>query len=96
MNALVYILLIGLALFSIVAVMVIVLREKRPHDAHLAYVRSPWGEEKVVNHEKQAHEDATDGEALATPITVPDPEAGTPAAHAPVTDDETRDDKPPA
>lgn len=36
------ILVIALALFSIVAVMFLILREKVDHDAPLKYVRSPW------------------------------------------------------
>lgn len=41
------ILVIALALFSVVAVMYLILREKEDHDAHLKYVRSPWADDVV-------------------------------------------------
>lgn len=45
MGTLFTILVVALAFFSIVIMMVIVLREKVDHEAHLKYVRSPWNDE---------------------------------------------------
>jgi hypothetical protein len=77
MNALVTLLLIGIALFSVLLVMYVVGKEQRGHDDHLSYQRSPWPNEPELPAAK------TDAEALAEPITVPDE----PGNHAPVTED---------
>ena len=63
------ILVIALALFSIVAVMFLIMREKVDHEAPLKYVRSPWTEEATeTQHGVDAHFQKTDGEALASSV----------------------------
>ena len=76
MDTLVALLLIGMALFSVLLVMYVVGKEKRSHDDHLSYNRSPWP------HEPELPAAKTDAEVLAEPVTVPEP-----GDHAPVTED---------
>lgn len=83
MEVLFAILLIGLALFSIVGTMAFVMREKRDHEAHTRYVRSPWPNEPVNTPASQK----TDDESLSQSVTVPDP-----GDHVPVAEDATPDD----
>ena len=79
------VLLVLLALSSIVLTMWFVMREKREHDAHTRYRRSPWAEEPVrlANHE-------TVVETHDEPVTVVMPEAG---AHTPLTEHVVPDDE---
>jgi hypothetical protein len=72
MDALFTILVIALALFSVVAVMVIILREKVDHDAHLKYVRSPWTEEATEAQEAvDAHFQKSDAGEAQPRVTSP-------------------------
>lgn len=72
MEALFTILVIALALFSIVAVMFLILREKVDHDAHLKYVRSPWTDDATEAQEAvDAHFQKSDESAESTRVTSP-------------------------
>lgn len=75
MEILFAIFVIGLAISTMVLMMTVVMREKHAPDAYLRYRRSPW-DEPVAPAEATDHPDA------------PAADAGTPAAHAPVTEDE--------
>jgi len=77
MNALVTLLLIAIALFSVLLVMYVVGKEQRHEDDARHYRRTPWPNEPELPPAK------TDAEVLAEPITVPDE----PGNHAPVTED---------
>ena len=75
------ILVIALALFSIVAVMFLILREKVDHEAHLKYVRSPWTDDATAaQNEVDAHFQKADGETPASSVTVPEASTGAAAA----------------
>ena len=77
MGAIFTILVIALALFSVVAVMVLILREKTDHEAHVRYVRSPWNDDNTeAQNQVDAHFQQSDAE-LANTIEVTEPEATT-------------------
>jgi hypothetical protein len=84
MYALFAVLLIALALVSVVAVMAVVLREKRPHDAGAHYVRSPWND--PVTHDEGGHPVPTDVGPPPAPAAVPEPDASTGTEHTPLSD----------
>lgn len=71
------ILVVALAFFTIVAMMVVVMREKVDHEAHTRYVRSPWTDDAVETQNKvDAHLQQSD-EAREDTIPVSEPEAST-------------------
>lgn len=87
MGAVFTILVIALALFSIVAVMYLILREKVDHEAHTRYVRSPWLEDSTQTHTTvDTHSHASD--EAAAEVVVTEPEATAEPVVAEVTVDE--------
>lgn len=94
MDALVYILVIGTALIAVVAVMVVILREKREEDAHHRYVRSPWREQTDASHTEPVAPPEMAGTVAEPPVDPVVPEdPGTPGAHTPVSEPVTPDDE---
>ena len=88
------ILVIAMALLSIVAVMVLILREKVDHDAHLKYVRSPWTENAAEAQKKvDAHFQKTDAEKPASSVAAPEPEATTGAVDTALAEEATEENK---
>ncbi|MFO7323880.1 MAG: hypothetical protein DIU68_019295 [Chloroflexota bacterium] len=59
MNTLFTVLVVGVALSAVVAMMYVVMREKRDEEAELRYRRSPWDDLETTSESAAGTEEAT-------------------------------------